>query len=180
MKYEFSRFALVNRRPLPRHTFTAAAILLAALSARAVDAQGSTPNQNHTIVFVCLHGSVKSQMAAAHFNKIASERGLPYTAVSRGLDIDGSIPPRIRDALNAEGLSPTDDAPRGLTATEASGARMVIAFDGVPDKLRGLSDVTYWRDVPPATNDYDAARDVIVGHIDELVPKLASRPPGQE
>src|SRR6266513_209091 len=52
-----------------------------------------------TIVFVCLHGSVKSQMAAAHFNRIASERGLPYAAVSRGIEVDASIPTRIRDGL---------------------------------------------------------------------------------
>ena len=53
-----------------------------------------------TIVFVCLHGSVKSQMAAAHFNKIASERGLPYVAVSRGIEVDSSIPTRIRDGIS--------------------------------------------------------------------------------
>ena len=34
-------------------------------------------SDSKTIVFVCLHGSVKSQMAAAHFNRIARERGLP-------------------------------------------------------------------------------------------------------
>jgi hypothetical protein len=52
-----------------------------------------------TIVFVCLHGSVKSQMAAAHFNQIAKERGLPFVAISRGITVDSSIPTRIRDGL---------------------------------------------------------------------------------
>src|SRR5262249_35169486 len=44
-----------------------------------------------TVVFVCLHGSVKSQVAAAHFNRIAKERGLPVIAVSRGIAVDKEI-----------------------------------------------------------------------------------------
>jgi protein-tyrosine-phosphatase len=128
---------------------------------------------NKTIVFVCLHGSVKSQMAAAYFNRIAKERGLPYTAISRGIEVDKSIPTRIRDGLNLDGLAPLDDAPKSLTADEAASAVKVIAFDTVPDDKRGSAEVNYWSDVPPATRDYAAARDAIVHHIDTLVPVLA-------
>ncbi len=135
---------------------------------------------NTTIVFVCLHGSVKSQMAAAHFNKIASERGLPYTAISRGVDVDSSIPTRIRDGLSLDGLAPLDDAPKPLTPNEAASAIKVIAFDAVPDDKRGLAEVNYWTDVPPATRDYAAARDAIVHHIDTLIPALAERAHPQE
>jgi hypothetical protein len=52
-----------------------------------------------------------------------------------------------------------------------------VAFDSVPDEQRGTSEVTYWSDVPPATKDYFAARDVIVRHIDTLVPTLVSTRP---
>jgi len=135
---------------------------------------------NKTILFVCLHGSVKSQMAAAHFNRIASERGLPFTAISRGIEVDTSIPTRIRDGLNLDGLAPTDDIPIGLTADEAGRATKVVAFDRVPEERRGTSEVTYWSDVPPATKDYAAARDVIVRHIDTLVPTLVSTAPVNE
>ncbi len=135
---------------------------------------------NKTILFVCLHGSVKSQMAAAHFNRIARERGLPYTAISRGVEVDTSIPTRIRDGLNLDGLAPLDDVPQALTPNEAAGAMKVIAFDAVPDDKRGLAEVSYWSDVPPATKDYSAARDVIVRHIGDLVPTLTERPRPQE
>jgi len=135
---------------------------------------GSSPPEDRTIVFVCLHGSVKSQMAAAYFNKIARERGLPYTAVSRGIAVDASIPASIRNGLNAEGLAPADDVPRQLTTTEAGNATKIIAFDSVPDENRGLAEVSYWSDVPPATRNYAAARDAIARHIDDLVPALAS------
>jgi protein-tyrosine-phosphatase len=130
---------------------------------------------NKTVVFVCLHGSVKSQMAAAHFNRIARERGLPYTAISRGIEVDKSIPTRIRDGLNLDGLAPLDDVPKPLTADEASSAVKVVAFDTVPDDKRGSAKVNYWSDVPPATRDYAAARDAIVHHIDTLVPALAQQ-----
>jgi protein-tyrosine-phosphatase len=139
-----------------------------------------TAPDKQTIVFVCLHGSVKSQMAAAHFNKIASERGLPYTAISRGIEVDISIPTRIRDGLNLDGLAPLNDVPKPLTPNEAAGAIKVIAFDAVPDDRRGAADVSYWSDVPPATRDYAAARDAIVHHIDNLVPALAEKAHPQE
>jgi protein-tyrosine-phosphatase len=142
------------------------------LAAPARAAETGAPDKQ-TIVFVCLHGSVKSQMAAAHFNKIASERSLPYVAVSRGIEVDTSIPTRIRDGLSLDGLVPLSDVPKPLTPDEAAAAFKVVAFDNVPDEKRGSAEVNYWTDVPPATRDYAAARDAIVHHIDNLVPVLA-------
>jgi Cu/Ag efflux protein CusF len=40
--------------------------------------------------------------------------------------------------------------------------------------------VSYWSDVPPALKDYVAARDIIVSHIDRLVPVLAFQARGQQ
>jgi protein-tyrosine-phosphatase len=141
----------------------------------ATPARADGASDGKIIVFVCLHGSVKSQMAAAHFNRIARERGLSYTAISRGVEVDSSIPTRIRDGLNLEGLAPLDDVPKTLTPDEAARAVKVIAFDAVPDDKRGAAEVNYWSDVPPATKDYSGARDVIVRHIDDLVPSLSER-----
>ena len=36
------------------------------------------------IIFVCEHGAGKSVIAAAYFNKLAAERGLPDRAIYRG------------------------------------------------------------------------------------------------
>ena len=55
-----------------------------------------------------------------------------------------------------------------------SGATKVVAFDAVPDDKRGVAEVSYWSDVPPATKDYAAARDVIAHHIHDLIPALAA------
>src|SRR5947208_17196961 len=108
------------------------------LPARATE---TTAPDNKTIVFVCLHGSVKSQMAAAHFNRIARQRGLPYTAISRGIEVNSSIPTRIRDNLNLDGLTPLDDVPQPLMPSEVAGALKVIAFDAVPDDKRGVAEM---------------------------------------
>ena len=163
-----------------KHSLALAALSIALLLAPPVRAADTAASDSKTIVFVCTHGSVKSQMAAAHFNKIARDRGLPYTAVSRGILADVSIPASIRAGLNSDGLAPTDDLPRKLTATEAERAVKVVAFDSVPDDQRGIAEVNYWSDVPPATKDYATARDVIMRHLDGLVPVLAAGTRPQE
>ncbi len=47
---------------------------------------GHNEKQNHDrmVVFVCEHGSAKSVIAAAFFDKLARERGLTLRAVARG------------------------------------------------------------------------------------------------
>jgi hypothetical protein len=57
----------------------------------AVSAAGDAASSKNSIVFVCLYGSGKSEIAAAHFNRMARERGLPHTAISRGIGPDPSI-----------------------------------------------------------------------------------------
>jgi Low molecular weight phosphotyrosine protein phosphatase len=168
------------RRYGRQRVFAFVLLTVAAVSQLATPVEAGAASDNKTIVFVCLHGSVKSQMAAALFNKVAKERGLPYTAISRGIQVDASIPATIRDGLSLDGLAPADDVPRALTATEADSAVKVVAFDPVPDDNRGAAEVNYWSGVPPAMKDYVAARDVIAHRIDDLLPVLATRTRPQE
>jgi hypothetical protein len=49
--------------------------------------------QEQTLVFVCEHGSAKGIVAAAHFNRLAAERGLMLRAIARGTDPDDEIAP---------------------------------------------------------------------------------------
>ena len=74
-------------------------------------AASDATSDSKIITFVCLHGVADSQVAAAHFNRIAGEHGLRYTAISRGIDVIASISTRIRDGLSLDGHEPTD---RGL------------------------------------------------------------------
>jgi protein-tyrosine-phosphatase len=127
-----------------------------------------------TIIFVCEHGAVKSTVAAAHFNRIARQRGLPYVAVSRGIDLYPEVPASIRTGLASDGLAPNDDTPRDLRADEASAAARVIAFDRVPLELSGRAAVIYWSDMPAVTKNYNAGRDAIVRRVEEIIDALAA------
>jgi protein-tyrosine-phosphatase len=158
---------------LPR--FSGLIFSMALLCAGAVAQDGPRSAKPQTIVFVCLHGSVKSQVATAHFNRIAKERGLPLVAVSRGIAVDPNIPASIRQGLAADGLAPPDDVPVPLASADTIGAIEVFAFDEVPNDRKGSREVTYWSDVPPATKDYVAARDAIVRHIEEAMTSLGKR-----
>ena len=62
---------LLNSRRFAGLAAVMLALLVSSPGTRAQDAD------KKTIVFVCQHGVVNSQMAAAYFNKIARERGLP-------------------------------------------------------------------------------------------------------
>jgi hypothetical protein len=153
---------LIDRHVI-RLVLAAVALLMAPVPTKA---------DNATIVFVCRHGAVNSQMAAAYFNKVAKERGLPYTAVSRGIDTHRSVPVRIQDGLALDGLEPAN-TPDDLRADEAARAFKVLAFDTIPAERRGNASVTYWPGVPLGIDDYEATRDEIVRRIDGLVRTLA-------
>jgi protein-tyrosine-phosphatase len=168
-----NRVSIKNRDRL--QNFLRAALVVAATSATTMAAAEVSPETPKTIVFVCLHGSVKSQMAAAHFNQIAKERGLPFTAISRGIAPAASIPPRIRDGLALDGLTPLNDAGVSMTVEEALSASKVVAFDDVPADRRATADVTYWSDVPLDIKDYAGTRDAIVRHLDTLMPSLVTK-----
>jgi arsenate reductase (thioredoxin) len=149
------------------------AALLMILPAMPSAPRAETAADNRMIVFVCLHGVVNSQMAAAYFNKAAKERGLPFTAVSRGIDLYQSIPVRIQDGLALDGLEPANP-PLALTADEAARASQVLAFDTIPVEQKGSANVTYWSGVPIAIDDYETTRDEIARRVDALVATLSN------
>jgi len=160
--------ALLSRRLALRAILVGAAVLLPELLPGGAVAESVSTGEIKTIIFVCLHGSVNSQMAAAYFNKAAEERGLPYIAMSRGVDVHRSVPVRILDGLALDGLVPAN-SPQELTVADAKGANKILAFDAVPKERNGDASVTYWSGVPLGISDYEAAREEIVRRIDDLL-----------
>ncbi len=57
-----------------------------------------------TVVFVCLHGSGKSLIAAEHFRRFAAQRGLDVRTASAGPDPDPEVPPKVIQGLLAVAL----------------------------------------------------------------------------
>ncbi|WP_225164493.1 hypothetical protein [Bradyrhizobium sp. BRP56] len=147
----------------------AATVLAIALTS----ARPAPADDGKIVVFVCLHGVVNSQMAAAYFNKAAQERGLRFRAVSRGIDLYRSVPVRVQDGLALDGLEAAN-TPQQLTIDDMAAADQVVAFDQLPADRRRRADVTYWSGIPLGIDDYGSARDQIVRRIDALIPTLAA------
>lgn len=164
---------MLRMRTLVGNAQAALRLAVAVLTLLLIPVPPVSAEEGKPVVFVCLHGVVNSQMAAAYFNKAAHERGLPFRAVSRGIDLYRSVPVRIQDGLALDGLEAAK-SPQRLTVEDAAKARRVVAFDQVPAEQRGHADVTYWSGIPLGIDDYDTARDLIVRRIDALIPTLAA------
>lgn len=125
-----------------------------------------------TVVFACEHGSAKSVVAAAHFNKLAAERNLKARAISRGTDPDEIIPLKVLQGLAVDGLVAGETGPKLLAQADVAGAARVVAFCPLPADYQKLAPVEQWTDVPPISDDYDRSRDEIVKRINRLLDEL--------
>jgi arsenate reductase len=126
------------------------------------------------IVFVCLHGSAKSLIAAEYLNRLAEERGLPFRAVSAGTEPDEAVPPHVAAGMRGDGYDVGGHVPARLTRELAAEARIAITFE--PDLsayLGATCTVERW-DVPAVSDGYAIARDAIRARVDRLVAELAA------
>lgn len=128
--------------------------------------------QKQTIVFVCEHGSAKSVVAAAHFNRLAAERGLMLRAVARGTDPDDEIAPNAASGLRADELVAGEGSPAKLTKADAAGAARVVTFCELPEAYVTAALVERWDGVPPVSENYEKARDEMVGRVRRLLDEL--------
>lgn len=147
-----------------------------ALSGPAAPAQ-----QTRTIVFVCEHGSAKSVIAAAHFNRMAKEKGLPYQAVARGVRPDKEIPANVRGGLAADGVDVTAWKPALVRQQDIERADQVVTFAcRLPASVSTRSaKIQEWNDVPAVSENYSAARQTIVGRIQSLLSELSALHPAR-
>ena len=136
---------------------------------------GSASETARTVLFVCEHGSAKSVVAAAHFNRLAAERGLPLRAISRGTAPDEAMAPPAVAGLRADGLRPGDAVPAKLTQADLDGAARVVSFCELPADLESRVVVERW-EVPPVSVDYPASRDAMLVRIEKLLAEIAAKP----
>jgi len=138
---------------------------------------GSTQNNKRTdpemvIVFVCEHGSAKSVVAAAHFNRLAIARKVSIRAIARGTNPDQTIAPSTAAGLKSDGLPIGIRRPKKLSTPEFSRAIRVIAMCELPHPYSDDVRVEKWDDVPSVSEDYGKARDVLVQKIVRLLDQL--------
>ena len=156
------------------------ALLLVLASAAIAQKPAGQPEVNaSTVVFVCEHGSARSVIAAAHFNRLATEKGLPFRAVPRGKNPDEAISDGIRNSLAADGLDVSAWKPKAISAADMqTAARVVTLAVDLPAARTAAADrLLEWKDVPAMSQSYDTVRNVILQHVTELVQKLAASKP---
>ena len=161
-----------------RMRFALAATLLAGSPLAAQTGASKPEITASTVVFVCEHGSAKSVIAAAHFNRLARERGLSYRAVSRGTKPGEAVAPAVQTGLASDGIDVSTWRPRAVTDQEIRRAGKVIslATDLPATKPFAKSKLLEWNDIPPVSESYDAARSAILERIEKLVDSLAPGP----
>ena len=145
--------------------------LAAYANAQNREAKQDTMNQTPVVVFVCEHGSAKSVVAAAHFNKLASESNLKLRALARGTNPDKEIAPSAAKGLQADSLA-FEPLPRKLTREDVAAAARVVTFCKLPAEYDKIARVETWHGVPPVSEDYNKAREAIVERIKHLLDKL--------
>ena len=153
------------------------ALVVATLAIACGVASAAEHDASKKVVFVCEHGNVKSLMAASYFNRLATQRGLPFRAVSRGVAPDSTtVPKAIVAGLRTDGFDVADFHPSKVTATDVAGAVRTVAIStDLPASLRiDEQSIERWTDVPAASSDYDAARASLQAHVAALLDKLGT------
>ena len=144
------------------------AVLLLAL----VQPGGQGQDHRPSIVFVCEHGAAKSVIATAYFNKLASERGLPYRATFRGTSPQDELSVRAVEGLKADGLAIPSGKPAAISDADVSDATHIFAIGcTLPQRALLSGKAADWSDVPD-DKGYGPMRDAIVRHVRQLLDEL--------
>jgi protein-tyrosine-phosphatase len=139
-----------------------------------VVAPAAQPVRQPAVVFVCEHGTAKSVIATAYFNKLARERGLPYRATFRGTDPQAELSVSAPAGLRADGVEIPEGKPAAISAADVSGATHIVAIGcTLPTSATASGKASDWSDVPDGKG-YAATRDAIRRHVVQLLDQLGS------
>jgi hypothetical protein len=128
-----------------------------------------TVESTQHVLFICEHGAAKSVLAAAQFNRMAAERGLPIRAIARGAYPQPTPSEATADGLRADGLPPPTGSPAPVTLGDVRDAKNVIVFDCDRPAMQALRSLgTCWDDVPEIGDGYAPARDRIRTRLSSL------------
>jgi arsenate reductase (thioredoxin) len=127
-----------------------------------------------TILFVCLHGSAKSLIAAEYLSRLAKSRGLALRGESMGVEPDVEVPAAVVAGLAADGIDVRGHVPRHLDAEHLASAAHVVSFGcELPPMSRAPSSIECWDDLPMVSDGFATARDAIVARVETLVAQWA-------
>lgn len=125
------------------------------------------------VLFVCLHGTVKSPIAREILRGRAKARNIAVTARSRGIEPAEGATAEVAAALVRDGIKVKRDRLRGLSAADTRWADVVVHFDPLPVEPRG-KQTRDWSDTPSVNRDYAVAMAAIRARIEGLLEELAA------
>ena len=95
-------------------------------------------------------------------------------AAFAGTEPDPELTPAAVAGLLAEGIDVRGHRPRRVTGDDITHASRVVSFGCEPGALAPGVAVERWDDVPAVSDDYRAARDVIVSRLPALLASSTS------
>src|SRR5215212_6622661 len=102
--------------------------------------EGESMGSTGVVLFLCPHNAAKSVLAAAYFDRLAQQRGLPYRVDSAGTKSEAAPTPAVVDALQAEGVDVSGHRPRSVK--ERNLVRAPRSFDGLRPNRGGIGQRT--------------------------------------
>jgi len=152
----------------------ALSFLVNCASSSALEDHAQTEQPLTEVVMVCEHGAVKSLIAAKLFDREARERGLPFRAISRGLDPYEAVPEKFATKLQNDGFDLSGFTPQKLSETDVtSSLRLVSIGSDLSQYAEHVSDeISNWSEIPPASVDYEASKAAILAEVNALLDEL--------
>jgi arsenate reductase (thioredoxin) len=125
------------------------------------------------VVFVCLHGSAKSLIAAEYLTRKARERGIDAVGASLGEEPDAAVPPHVVEHMAAKGFDLRGYVPRQLTAQGLATADTVVTFGcDVSALLPPGKAATSWAACPAVSDGFPPAWEFITASVDRLLDRM--------
>ena len=143
-------------------------IVLTALVVTAVWGQESA-KRIEKVVFVCEHGSAKSIIAAAEFERLAKQKGIAVEVVARGTNPDAEIGAAIRQGLRQDGIDVGSAKPVKVSTKDLEGATRVVTFgQDLTEWLPKGSKAMDWSATPSPSQDFTATKEYILQQLEAL------------
>jgi arsenate reductase len=137
--------------------------------------QKSNAASTPTVLFICEHGAGMSPIAAAHFNRIANEKGLNVQATFRGIDPDSILGPAIQKGLLKDEFNITGWKPKPISKNDTENAYQIVTLNcDLPMQFNTNKPAMHWNNVP-IKEGYVQARDDLERRVKELVDSLITK-----
>jgi protein-tyrosine-phosphatase len=128
-----------------------------------------------TVLFLCPHHAAKSVIAEAYFNQLATKRQLAFEGISAGTEPDAVVSPLVVKLLHEEGIDVSQHQPQRFTSKQLANAAIIVSMGCTAEELGVPAErVDMWNDVPPVSQNPQAAQQAIRGRVEALVNRLSA------